>query len=191
MLLVGTQCSECLWAPSWSHGRVSRFNLSQRRSAHRCSSETPTSSSLSRKPFVELLDGKFIPRKIPIGLPSEASQTFNVLFLFLQHQGWRSAFCAFGTYTQSKLMMCLHLCDERLHQAFANEIGCFLRACSSFASWCGSAFNKISSFQQCVAQCGQQAASEVHSILLQKGKIIRKEACAHGDIWRGRKRTGI
>ncbi|KAI6079269.1 Protocadherin Fat 3-like protein [Aix galericulata] len=28
----------------------------ERRSAHRCSSETPTSSSLSRKPFVELLD---------------------------------------------------------------------------------------------------------------------------------------
>lgn len=35
-----------------------------------------------------------------------------------------------------------------------------------------------------VVQCGQKASSEVQSVILEKGKIIKKEDCAHGDIWR-------
>ena len=82
-------------------------------------------------------------------------------------------------------MVCLRLRDKQLHQPFANEMTSFLRVCGSFASRCGSTFSKISSFQERVVQCGQQASSEVQSVLLEKSKIIKKEDCSYSDILRG------
>lgn len=174
ILLGGTECSEWLWSlPSME--QTSQYGAASLTVASQCSSALRRHLPHSRQSWKQQIEPLWAQYS-SIGNSFHWKPNKHLMCYFHSHSSriGQSVLCLLYL----KLVVCLHLHEEQLHQPFVNKMRCFLWVCGSSATQCGSAFNEVSSFLEhsvwAVVQCGQQAASEVQSVMLETSKIIKK-----------------